>query len=66
MAKLDLERLRDVVLENRRSGDERPRERRRQVFVDPSGRVVLGDDVGLDEGRQLSEVHQAVFAAPRG
>jgi len=65
MVKLDLERLREVVLENRRGGEARPRQRGRQVFVDPSGRVLLGDDVGLDEGRQLSEVHQAVFAAPR-
>ncbi|HEX9288907.1 MAG TPA: hypothetical protein VF904_05230 [Anaeromyxobacteraceae bacterium] len=65
MAQLDLARLRDVVLDNRRSGDERPRERRRQVFVDPSGRIVLGDALD-DEGRQLSEVHQAVFASGRG
>ncbi|HYS80729.1 MAG TPA: hypothetical protein VEM76_08460 [Anaeromyxobacteraceae bacterium] len=65
MAQLDLERLRTVVLDSRRSGEARPRERRRQIFVDPSGRVLLGDDVGQDEGRQLSEVHQAVFAAPK-
>ncbi len=62
MSQVDLERLRAVVLNNRRSGDERPRERRRQVFVDPSGRVIVGDDVNADDARQLSEVHQAVFA----
>ncbi len=61
---VDLERLREVVLDNRRTGDHLPRERRRQVFVDPSGRIVIGDAVGDGETRQLSEVHQAVFAAP--
>ncbi len=64
MSQLDLERLRAVVLDNRRGGEEQPRERRRQVFVDPSGRVLVGDDVESDGVRQLSEVHQAVFAAP--
>ena len=64
MSQLDLERLRSVMLDNRRGGDEQPRERRRLVFVDPSGRVLLGDDVDSEGARQLSEVHQAVFAAP--
>ena len=64
MSQLDLERLRAVVLDNRRAGEARPRERRRQVFVDPSGRVLVGDDADADGVRQLSEVHQAVFAAP--
>lgn len=63
MSQVDLERLREVVLDNRRSGDARPRERRRQVFVDPGGRIVIGDDLGDDDARQLSEVHQATFAA---
>jgi len=66
MSQLDLEHLREVVLDNRRSGDARPRDRRRQVFVDPGGRIVIGDDLEEGEARQLSEVHQAVFAAPRG
>ncbi len=63
---LDLARLREVVLDNRRNGDHQPRDRRRQVFVDPSGRIVIGDGVDADDARQLSEVHQAVFAAPQG
>ena len=61
MSQVDLEQLRDVVLDARRPRDDRPRERRRQVFVTPGGKVVLGDDLE-DEGRQLSEVHLAVFA----
>lgn len=61
---VDLERLRAVVLDNRRTGDHLPSDRRRQVFVDPSGRIVIGDALGDAEARQLSEVHQAVFAAP--
>jgi hypothetical protein len=62
MSQTVLEKLRDVVLDNRRRRDDRPTDRRRQVLVDPSGRIVIGD--GVDEERQpLSEVHQAVFAA---
>jgi len=59
MAQLDLERLRDAVLQGR-DARARPQERRRQVFVDPGGRVVIGD--AADDRRQLSEVHLAVFA----
>jgi hypothetical protein len=66
MSQVDLDYLREVVLDGRRGGDHRSRERRRQVFVDPGGRIVIGDDLADGEGRQLSEVHPAVFAAPRG
>ncbi len=62
MAQVDLDQLREVVLDNRRSGDHRPRDRRRQVFVDARGRIVIGIDVEEGETRELSEVHQAVFA----
>ncbi len=62
MAQVDLDQLREVVLDNRRSGDHRPSDRRRQVFVDPRGRIVIGLDVEEGEVRELSEVHQAVFA----
>ncbi len=65
MGQVDLDQLREVVLDNRRSGDHRPRDRRRQVFVDSRGRIVIGIDVEDGETRELSEVHQAVFAAPR-
>jgi hypothetical protein len=65
MSQVDLEHLREVVLDNRRSGQPRPRDRRRQVFVDPGGRIIIGDDVADGADRELSEVHQAVFAAPR-
>jgi hypothetical protein len=61
MAQLDLERLRKTVLEGRQGGASAP-DRRRQVFVDPSGRVVIGDAVDDAERRMLSEVHLAVFA----
>jgi hypothetical protein len=61
MVKLDLEGLRDAVLDGRRGG-QRPAARRRQVFVDPNGRVVIGDGPDDGEQRMLSEVHLAVFA----
>jgi hypothetical protein len=55
--------LRELLLDNRRTGDVAPREKRRRVFVDPAGRIVIGDRLPQgDEGQSLSEVHQAVFA----
>jgi hypothetical protein len=55
--------LEDVIVRNRREGDTTPRDKRRRVFVDRNGRVVIGDDLPKgDEGQSLSEVHQAVFA----
>ncbi len=60
-----LDRLQGIVLDNRRTGDAAPREKRKKVFVDPGGRIRIGDDLPGDEGHQLSEVHQAVFAAQR-
>lgn len=58
-----LDRLRDVVLDNRQRRDDRPSEKSRQVLVDPSGRILIGDAVDDEERLPLSEVHQAVFAA---
>ena len=65
MSEAVLEELRDVVVDNRRDGEVMPREKRRKVFVEPAGRIVIGDKLPRgDEGQSLSEVHQAVFAAP--
>lgn len=66
MATIELDRLRKAVLDNRRSDEAKPREARGRVYVTPSGRVVIGDQVEDGEERMLSEVHPAVFAAPRG
>ncbi len=68
MAQTVLDRLRETMLDNRQGGAP-PREARGRVYVTPSGRVVIGSPVDpLEEGeeRMLSEVHPAVFAAPRG
>lgn len=66
MSQAVLEELRDVVEVNRRDGEVMPREKRRKVFVDARGRIVIGDKLPKgDEGQSLSEVHQAVFAARR-
>lgn len=61
-----LERLELLLRENREQGQERPPQRARKVFVDPGGRIRLGDAVPEGEGPGLSEVHQAVFAARGG
>ncbi len=66
MAQDVLERLREVVLDGRSERAPRPAEPRARVYVTPSGRVVIGDRQEDAEERMLSEVHPAVFAAPKG
>jgi hypothetical protein len=58
-----LQRLELVLREGRERGEERPRERARKVFVDPGGKIRLGDAVPENDGPGLSEVHQGVFAS---
>ncbi len=62
MAELVLDRVQLLLRENRQRGDDSPRERPRKIFVDPGGRIRVGDAVPENEGPGLSEVHQAVFA----
>jgi hypothetical protein len=62
MGQIVLERLREVVRDERRKGKSPPEEGRARVYVTPSGRVVIGDPVKEGEERTLSEVHRAVFA----
>ncbi len=58
-----LDRLELLLRESRDKGEELPRERARKVFVDPGGRIRIGDEVPDTEGPGLSEIHQGVFAA---
>lgn len=58
-----MQRLELLLREDRERRDERPRERARKVFVDPGGRIRLGDTVPENDGPGLSEVHQGVFAS---
>jgi hypothetical protein len=64
MSDIVMQRLELLLREDRERGDEQPRERARKVFVDPGGRIRLGDTVPENDGPGLSEVHQGVFAAP--
>jgi hypothetical protein len=57
-----LDRLELLLRESREKGEALPRERARKVFVDPGGKIRIGDDVPETDGPGLSEVHQAVFA----
>jgi hypothetical protein len=60
--KLDLNKLRDIVHENERRGDELPASKSMKVFVDKEGDMKLGRDVSDREARVMSEVPQSVFA----
>ncbi len=62
MSDVVLDRLELFLRDSRAKGDPQPRERSRKVFVDPGGRIRLGDAVPQNEGPGLSEIHQAVFA----
>lgn len=66
MSQIVLDRLRKKVLDERARGEAPAKEPRARVYVTPSGRVVIGPPEGDAEERMLSEVHPAVFAAPRG
>jgi hypothetical protein len=57
-----LDRLELFLRDSRERNDLQPRERARKVFVDPGGRIRLGDAVPQNDGPGLSEIHQAVFA----
>jgi hypothetical protein len=60
---VDLNRLRELVLQNQAMGKDLPAERDKKVFVDRHGRIVLNPRTG--EEQVLSEVHQGVFAGLR-
>jgi hypothetical protein len=59
MSQITLSQFRRALLDER---EDRAPEVRRRIYVDRSGRILIGDDVPDGERRQLSEVHPAVFA----
>jgi len=61
MAVKELERPRASRDTRGKAGPDRA-EPRPRVYVTPSGRVVIGDEVHHGEEHLLSEVHRAVFA----
>jgi len=56
---IDLNALRDLILENQRRGEALPARPPDKIFVDPQGRIIIGPH---GEEEVLSEVHQGVFA----
>lgn len=62
MSNLDLNQLRNTLRENARRGDVRPDEPRRKIVVDRDGKIRHGNEVGLSDHRELSEVPQELFA----
>ena len=63
---VDLNRLRETILRNQETGNPLPARTEEKIYATPDGRIVIGDAVRPDEERQLSEVHQATFAAAAG
>jgi hypothetical protein len=62
MSELVMDRAQFLFRERREGGGDRPRGRPPKVFVDPNGRLHVGDAVPETEGPGLSEIRQAVFA----
>jgi hypothetical protein len=60
MSELVLDRVQ--FFRERREDGERPRGRPARIFVDPNGRLHVGDSVPKTEGPGLSEIRPAVFA----
>lgn len=59
---VDLNKLRETVLSNQRTGSGRPTEKNKQVFVDRDGRIVEGTKTAQADS-PLSVVPQETFAA---
>jgi hypothetical protein len=64
MSESVLNRLEVLLRDGRERGDAPPREQGRKVFVDPGGRIRVGDAVHQDDRPGLSEIPPGVFAAP--
>ena len=62
MSQVDLNQLRQVVLQNQQRGQALPQRPEQKVMVDPAGRIKLGHQTHPAEQRQLSQVHQGTFA----
>jgi hypothetical protein len=61
---VDLNQLRQTVLANQRRGEDLPASRENKLYVNRQGSIVLGGQVPPGQELLLSEVPQAVFAAP--
>jgi hypothetical protein len=61
MSELVLDRVQLLFRENR-EGVGRPRARPGKVFVDPDGRLHIGDAVPKDDRPGLAEIRQKTFA----
>jgi hypothetical protein len=64
-SELDLNALRETILKNQADGEELPTAPDRQILIDREGRIVITDPNSETETRELSTVHQGVFAATR-
>lgn len=60
---VDLNRLREAILENQRTNSTLPTDPARQVVVDKNGAVLLGNQV--QPGQQVTQVPQETFAGWR-
>jgi hypothetical protein len=63
MPQLDLNRLRETILENQQKNSALPARRDEKIYATPEGRIVSGESARPEQERRLSEVHQGVFAS---
>lgn len=59
---VDLNALRTQILSNQAQGQNLPARREDKVFVDRNGNITQGQNVAPGQQRQLSEIHQGIFA----
>jgi hypothetical protein len=61
---LDLNDLRRRLVENQHRGDDEPADPDRQLFTDPDGEILLGDQLSPDTAERYSQITQERFYAP--
>lgn len=59
---LDLNALRNTIIENQRHGNINPQDSARQVHVDSRGDILSGSDVSGRQQEPITKVPQSTFA----
>lgn len=62
---IDLNKLRETIKANQRANNPIPADQSKKIMVTKDGKIVEGNQAAANKDRQLSEVHQGVFAFSR-